>query len=113
MTHPLIIRALQEAQAALSRYIEPGGPGEADTINALLGILDNEPLISAQYAAGPLPIATAPREHEASILLFCPIQGGWQLGQWWGQDRARWVAVIDEAIDLKPTHWLPAPADPA
>ena len=89
MTHPLILKALEDAQTALSRYIEPGGPGEADTINALLGILDNEPLVSAQQAAGPQPIATARREHEASLLLFCPEQGGWHVGQWWGVDRAR------------------------
>jgi hypothetical protein len=50
-----ILKALADAQAALARYIEPGGPGEAGTINALLGILDNEPLIRAQDRAGPLP----------------------------------------------------------
>jgi hypothetical protein len=111
-TDRIILRALQESQAVLARYIEPGGPGEADTINALLGILDNEPLVRAQQFASPQPIATAPREHEASLLLFCPVQGGWQLGQWWGVDRARWVAVLDEGIDLKPTHWMAAPTDP-
>ena len=110
---PVILRAVQDAQAALSRYIEPCGPGEADTINALLRILDNEPLVRAQQAAGPQPISTAPREHEACILLFCPEQGGWHVGQWWGVDRARWVAVIDDAIELEPTLWMPAPADPA
>jgi hypothetical protein len=52
-TDRIILRALQESQAALSRYIEPGGPGEADTINALLGILDHEPLVRAQERAGP------------------------------------------------------------
>jgi hypothetical protein len=113
MTHPRILRAIHDAQTALSRYLEPGGPGEADTINVLLGILDNEPLVGAQHAAGPQPISTAPREHEASLLLFCPEQGGWHVGQWWGVDRARWVAVVDDAIELEPTHWMPAPADPA
>jgi hypothetical protein len=57
---PVILSALRQAQAALSRYIQPGGPGEADTIYALLGILDNEPLVGAQHAAGPQPISTAP-----------------------------------------------------
>jgi hypothetical protein len=101
-TDPVILSALRQARAALSRYIEPGGPGEADTINVLLGILDND----------PQPIETAPREHETSVLLFCPEQGGWHVGQWWGVDRARWVAVIDDAIELDPTHWMAAPADP-
>ena len=111
-TDPVILSALRQAQAALSRYIEPGGPGEADTINALLRILDNEPLVRAQDRAGPQPIATAAREHERSLLLFCPEQGGWHVGQWWGVDRARWVAVIDDAIELEPTHWMRAPGEP-
>jgi hypothetical protein len=110
---PVILRALADAQAALARYIEPGGLGDADTINALLRILDNEPLVRAQDRAGPEPIATAPREHERSLLLFCPEQGGWHVGQWWGVDRARWVAVVDDAIELEPTHWMAAPAGPA
>src|SRR4051812_4370269 len=63
MTHPLILKALQSAQAALSRYIQPGGSGEADTINTLLRILDNEPLVRAQQAACPQPMTSAPREH--------------------------------------------------
>jgi hypothetical protein len=112
MIDPVILSALRQAQAVLSRYIEPGGPGEADTINALLGILDNEPLVRAQNEAGPQPIATAARDHERSLLLYCPEQGGWHVGQWWGVDRARWVAVIDDAIELEPTHWMPAPAEP-
>jgi hypothetical protein len=33
-------------------------------------------------------------------------------GQWWGVDRARWVAVVDDAIELEPTRWMAAPADP-
>jgi len=37
-------------------YIEPSGPGAADTINALLGILNKEALVFAQRAAGPQPI---------------------------------------------------------
>src|SRR4051794_8980285 len=109
---PVILRALADAQAALARYIEPAGLGDPDTINALLPILENEPLVRAQDRAGPEPIATAPREHERSLLLFCPEQGGWHVGQWWGVDRARWVAVVDDAIELEPTHWLPAPAAP-
>jgi hypothetical protein len=107
-----ILSALRQAQAALARYVEPGGPGEADTISALLGILDNKSLVRAQNEAGPKPIATAPREHEKSFLLFCPEQGGWHVGQWWGVTRARWVAVIDDAIELEPTHWMTAPAEP-
>jgi hypothetical protein len=106
------LSAVTAAQSVLARYIEPGGPGEADTINALLQILNNQALAAAQRAAGPQPIATAPRDHEVSILLFCAEQGGWHVGQWWGVDRARWVAVVDDAIELEPTHWMPAPADP-
>ena len=111
-TNPVILCALQHAQAVLARYVEPGGTGEADTINALLGILDNEALVRVQHEAGPLPIATAAREHERGLLLFCPKQGGWHVGQWWGVGRARWVAATDDGIELEPTHWMAAPADP-
>jgi hypothetical protein len=98
--------ALANAQAVLARYVEPGGPGEADTISALLGILDCEASVREQRAAGPQPIQTAPRQPEVSVLLFCPEQGGWHLGEWWTLDRPRWVAVIDASIELEPTHWM-------
>src|SRR4051794_6263605 len=99
-------------QAVLARYVEPGGPGEADTINALLGILDSEALVRSQRAAGAQPIVSAPHQPEVTVLLFCPEQGGWRLGEWWTLDRPRWVAVIDASIELEPTHWMPAPANP-
>jgi hypothetical protein len=44
---PVILGPFRQAQAVLASCIEPGGPGEADAINALLWILDNEPLIRA------------------------------------------------------------------
>jgi hypothetical protein len=70
-------------------------------------------LLRAQDESDPQPIATTGREHERSLLLFCPEQGGWHVGQWWGVDRARWVAVIDAAKELEPTYWMEVPADPA
>jgi hypothetical protein len=45
------------------------------------------------------PIDNAPRQPDTSILLFCPEQGGWQVGEWWTVDRPRWVAVLDAAIE--------------
>ena len=111
-TDPVILRAIQHAQAVLARYVEPGGPGEADTITTLLRILDTKDLLRAQDEAGQQPIATAPREHERSLLLFCPEQGGWHVGQWWAVDQARWVALVADAIELEPTHWMAAPSDP-
>jgi hypothetical protein len=58
------------------------------------------------------PIEDAPQEPDTSILLFCPEQGGWHVGEWWPNDRPRWVAVIDADIELEPTHWQPAPPYP-
>jgi hypothetical protein len=59
---PVILSALRQAQAALSRYLEPGGPGEADTINALLGLLDSRWSVpneqSARSRSQPLPGST-------------------------------------------------------
>jgi hypothetical protein len=61
------LKALADAQAALARYIEPGGPGEADTINALLGILDNEPLIRLRSE----PARSLSRLHRESMNAAC------------------------------------------
>ena len=57
--------------------------------------------------ARPRPIATAPRESGASVMLFCPRQGGWHVGQWWPEGRGGWVASIDTSIGLDATHWAP------
>ena len=43
------------------------------------------------------------------LLLFCPEQGGWHTGV---RFEGRWLAHISTEIVLRPTHWLPAPADP-
>ncbi len=42
-----VLQAVRDAQLALAEYVAPGGPGEADTINRLLGILDHEKVIEA------------------------------------------------------------------
>jgi hypothetical protein len=60
----------------------------------------------------PQLIATAPREPELPLQLFCPDQGGWHVGEWWPTDRPRWVAVIDADHELQPTHWAPTLAWP-
>jgi hypothetical protein len=38
-------QAVAEAQRALTRHIEPGGPSERQTINRLLEILDDQNLV--------------------------------------------------------------------
>ena len=51
----------------------------------------------------------APPMDDLVLLLFCPEQGGWHTGV---RFEGRWLAHISTEIVLRPTHWLPAPADP-
>jgi hypothetical protein len=58
------------------------------------------------------PIETAPFERmgEKSILLYCPIQGGWHTGLWVA---GAWFDSISLDVELYPSHWLPTPPDPS
>ena len=75
------------------------------------------PVKSGTLARFPLeraePIDSAPREPDMSLMLFCPEQGGWHVGEWWpAEEPGKWVAAISTEIELQPTHWayvLPAP----
>jgi hypothetical protein len=44
----------------------------------------------AQAGVSAQPVATAPRDPERTILLYCPEQGGWQTGEWC---EGRWVST--------------------
>lgn len=59
----------------------------------------------------PEPIETAPQEAGAPSLLYCPEQHGWQVGSW-DTNLAHYVATIDPAIALLPTHWMRPAAAP-
>ena len=48
----------------------------------------------AEKTTGPQPIATAPREPERTLLLFCPEQAGWQAGLW---QNGRWMSTVGVA----------------
>jgi hypothetical protein len=67
-----------------------------------------EPPPSSVFALGPFPIEGAPPMDDL-VLLFCPEQGGCHTGV---RFEGRWLAHISMDIVLRPTHWLPAPADP-
>ena len=54
------------------------------------------------------PIASAPRETGRKLLLYCPKQGGWQVGEWSGE---RWILTWTWDF-LTPTHWTEAPSHP-
>ena len=60
------------------------------------------------FALGPFPIEGAPPMDDLVLLLFCPEQGGWHTGV---RFEGRWLAHISTGLVLRPTHWLPAPAD--
>ena len=61
----------------------------------------------------PEAIATAPREPQPSLLLFCPEQGGWHVGEWWAvEEPGKWIAAISTDIELEPTHWAYVLPDP-
>lgn len=57
----------------------------------------------------PQPIQTAPQMENFPLLLYCPDQGGWHTGVWFG---GVWLAHIDNSISLEPSHWMYPPADP-
>jgi hypothetical protein len=57
----------------------------------------------------PQLIHTAPQIENLPLLLYCPDQGGWQLGFCFG---GVWFAVIDRSISLEPSHWMYPPEDP-
>ena len=56
----------------------------------------------------PLPIETAPTGSERKLLLYCPEQGGWIVGEWLvGRWTASWTWDL-----LHPTHWTECPPEP-
>ena len=56
----------------------------------------------------PLPIETAPTDPERKLLLYCPEQGGWIVGEWLvGRWTASWTWDL-----LHPTHWTECPPEP-
>jgi hypothetical protein len=63
----------------------------------------------AQAKTRAHPMATAPRELERTLLLYCPEQAGWQTGEWC---EGRWVSTADIEIVLEPTHWMDVPLAP-
>ena len=62
-----------------------------------------------EYDFHASPIETAPKEPSRPILLYCPRQGGWELGRW---GINQWISAR-RAEFLEPTHWTEAPAPQA
>jgi hypothetical protein len=58
----------------------------------------------------PRRIETAPRQQtEVPLLLWCPDQGGWHTGLWFGD---RWLDSVALDAELRPKYWLPCPPPP-
>ena len=57
----------------------------------------------------PQPMDTAQHDSDMPLLLFCPNQGGWQIGVWL---EGRWLDYASFSVTLDPTHWMPIPPDP-
>ncbi|HWE17483.1 MAG TPA: hypothetical protein VG758_09920 [Hyphomicrobiaceae bacterium] len=56
----------------------------------------------------PRSIEVAPKHPEGNLLLYCPSQGGWRVGECLA---GRWVESWTLDI-LHPTHWTEIPAEP-
>ena len=56
----------------------------------------------------PQPIETAPKQPNRKLLLYCPKQGGWEVGEWSGE---RWIS-FGRIEFLDPTHWAEPPPEP-
>jgi hypothetical protein len=139
----LFLNALTKVQAALLANAEPGEHLDQEKLTSLRAILADDRLIEAMRAAATKPDGLKALERVKGVfagfasdlgapfsqampigslrkplrgrvyLLFCPEQGGWTVGEPRGPAPAEWVAVVDTAIKLKPTHWMPAPIEPA
>jgi hypothetical protein len=60
-----------------------------------------------------MPIASAPRENETSVLLYYPNHHGWIEGWWFSSPKEiddGWDTIIGSIGE--PTHWLPVPPHP-
>jgi hypothetical protein len=88
--------------AELASQLAAIDPGATDLVRELFRVFSEV----QEHFRRPEPIATAPREANASIYLFCPDQTGWQVGTWLPGEPGRWVATLDNATALQPTHWM-------
>ena len=59
----------------------------------------------------PQPIASAPKDSDRKLLLYCPEQAGWQKGEWLDE---RECSVSTAASDecLEPSHLSEVPPEP-
>jgi len=64
-------------------------------------------------------MAISPGERPVKVLVYCPDEGGWNVGEWiragyyegtWF--RQGWRLAADHDLELRPTHWLPYPEEP-
>jgi hypothetical protein len=53
-------------------------------------------------------MASAPRDQERRLLLWCPEQGGWHTGEWWEGSWRNSLSLIDV---LEPVSWTELPPD--
>jgi hypothetical protein len=77
-------------------------------------------LVASVMVAEPHPIEDDPPRMdnpERKLLLYCPDQGGWRMGVYFG---GAWhdFGGLDYAVPgcdqpLNPTHWMPEPPEPA
>jgi hypothetical protein len=65
-----VLQGIEEAQRALAEYVDPQGPGEAETLDRLLGILDHRDFVSAVIALAPERPAAGERSQSAEIYPF-------------------------------------------
>jgi len=56
----------------------------------------------------PQPIESAPKLPNRPLLLYCPNQGGWHIGEWIA---LRWTDPASWQF-LSPTHWTEMPEAP-
>jgi hypothetical protein len=73
---------------------------ETATLDMLVTLPPGTMQLRLRTGADEAPaIETAPREPDTSMMLFCPDQGGWHVGEWWNvEEPGRWVASIDVSL---------------
>jgi hypothetical protein len=108
MTEPSASPPAVRRVAELASQLAAIDPGATELVRELFKVFSEV----QEHFRRPEPIDTAPREPGTPIFLFCPDQAGWQVGAWSPEGLPRWVATIDAATALRPSHWMRPAAAP-
>lgn len=95
--------------AEISNQLVQGQPHARELVAELFQLFASVLREEAQPIDQPKPMDCAPREARRKLLLYCPNQDGWQVGEWL---EGRWMSMWHLDF-LEPTHWTEIPNPPS